>query len=82
MFLKDIWPSRQNVIDTVQKHVKAQMFTDVYEKISKGTDRWNALEVPKTDRYQWKPESTYINNPPFFKNLGKQLPNIEKITDA
>lgn len=57
------------------------MFTDVYDKISKGTDRWNALEYPQSNRYNWK-KSTYINNPPFFKNVTKQLPNIEPIKNA
>lgn len=82
VFLRDIWPSREEVSKTVHDHVKSHMFEEVYDKISKGTDRWNALETPKTTRYQWKPESTYINNPPFFKSLTKDLPTINKITDA
>lgn len=57
VFLKDIWPTRDQVSAVVSNHVKSNMFTDVYDKISKGTDRWNALDVPKTKRYQWK-EST------------------------
>jgi len=81
VFLKDIWPTRDEVQSTVLKHVKSNMFTDVYDKISKGTDRWNALDVPKTKRYQWK-DSTYINNPPFFQSLTKELPKPTKIENA
>jgi len=43
------------------------MFKDVYDKIAKGTDRWNKLEVSETKQYQWKDVSTYIHDPPFFK---------------
>lgn len=81
VFLKDIWPTRDEVQATVLKHVKSNMFTDVYDKISKGTDRWNALDIPKTKRYQWK-DSTYINNPPFFQSLTKDLPKPTKIEGA
>ena len=42
------------------------MFKDVYGKISKGNDRWNGLKVEPSNQYNWKPESTYIHNPPFF----------------
>jgi len=57
VFLKDLWPTRAQVHDVVHKHVKSNMFTEVYDKISKGTDRWNALDVPQTQKYIWK-EST------------------------
>lgn len=50
VYLSDIWPSRDEVQSTVLKHVKSNMFTDVYDKISKGTDRWNALDIPLTKR--------------------------------
>jgi len=58
------------------------MFTEVYKKISQGTDRWNALKVPNTDRYQWKDKSTYIHNPPFFKTLTKDIKQVNLINSA
>ena len=57
------------------------MFKDVYSKISKGTDRWNSLNVTPSLQYEWKP-STYINNPPFFNSTKNELPKIENIKDA
>lgn len=58
------------------------MFKDVYDKLSKGTDRWNALQTPKSNRYQWKESSTYIHNPPFFKTLTKDIKDIQNIQNA
>lgn len=57
------------------------MFKEVYSKISKGTDRWNSLNVTPSLQYEWKP-STYINNPPFFNSTKNELPKIENIKDA
>lgn len=57
------------------------MFKDVYDKISKGTDRWNALNVEDSKTYSWK-ESSYINDPPFFKGMTLQLPKINNIVNA
>jgi len=45
--------------------VKPEMFKETYGKISNGTDRWNSLEAPKGDLYEWD-DSSYIHNPPFF----------------
>lgn len=57
------------------------MFKDVYSKISKGTDRWNALKVTPSLQYDWK-ASTYINNPPFFSATKAELPIISNINNA
>lgn len=82
VFLRDIWPSKEEVTKYVNDHVKSNMFKDVYNKLSKGTDRWNALQTPNTSRYQWKESSTYIHNPPFFKTLTKDIKDISNINNA
>ena len=71
VFLKDIWPTRTEVKQVVSQCVTAAMFKDVYGRISKGNDRWNSLNVKPTLTYQWKDESTYIHNPPFFQSTNK-----------
>jgi len=48
------------------------MFKEVYDKISKGTERWNNLQIEKSLLYNWKADNTYINNPPFFKQMEKE----------
>merc|ERR1711907_183880 len=82
VFLKDIWPNRDQVDKMVAEALKPEMFKEVYGRISKGTDRWNALDAPKTKQYQWKENSTYIHDPPFFKKTELTLPEIKDIKDA
>jgi len=57
------------------------MFKANYDKIAKGTQRWNELPVSEDSLYKWE-ESTYINNPPFFSHVEHQLPVIEDISEA
>ena len=58
------------------------MFKEVYEKIAKGTERWNNLKTEKSLQYNWKESSTYIHNPPFFQNTELALPKIPNIKNA
>eukprot|EP01059_Diplonema_ambulator_P015111 TRINITY_DN26216_c0_g1_i1.p1 TRINITY_DN26216_c0_g1~~TRINITY_DN26216_c0_g1_i1.p1 ORF type:complete len:893 (+),score=372.48 TRINITY_DN26216_c0_g1_i1:42-2720(+) len=69
VFLKDIWPTHQEIADVCNKFVTAETFTSVYSKLKEGTKRWTDLDAP-TDPvlYPWDPKSTYIHDPPYFKN--------------
>mmetsp|Transcript_17016 Transcript_17016/g.16241 ORF Transcript_17016/g.16241 Transcript_17016/m.16241 type:complete len:158 (-) Transcript_17016:424-897(-) len=58
------------------------MFKEIYQKISKGTDRWNNLQAPTGGLYQWDPNSTYIHNPPFFQTTTKEVTPREPIKNA
>jgi len=58
------------------------MFKEIYERIAKGTDRWNSLKAPEGNLYQWDANSTYIHDPPFFKQMTKELPQRQPITNA
>ena len=82
VFLRDIWPSKDEVQKTVAEAVKPEMFKEVYDSISKGTDRWNNLKTSQTIQYNWKETSTYIHDPPFFKSMNLELPEIKDITNA
>lgn len=82
VFLKDIWPSRNEVSEVVKTNVTPQMFKEVYEKISKGTERWNALKTEPSLQYSWKDSSTYIHNPPFFQSTQLELPKLQNINNA
>jgi len=66
IFLKDIWPSRTEIQQLVQKHVHPEMFKETYQKITTANERWNKLNPPPGDFYAWDLSSTYIKNPPFF----------------
>jgi aconitate hydratase len=82
VFLKDIWPTNEEVQGIINKVLTPQMFREVYSKISKGTPRWNQMQVPKDKTYRWKNESTYIHNPPFFATLRNEKPKIDDIKGA
>jgi aconitate hydratase len=82
VFLKDIWPSRDEVSKIVQQAVKPEYFKQVYDRISKGTDKWNALKISESKTYQWKSASTYIHEPPFFSGLSKTATKPKKIENA
>lgn len=66
VFLKDIWPSRDEIQEVEQKFVIPSMFKEVYSKIQNGNQRWNRLDMSESLFYKWNPESTYIKRPPFF----------------
>ena len=79
--MKDIWPSRSEVDELISQVIEPKMFKDNYDKIAKGTERWNQLEVSEDSLYKWD-ESTYIQNPPFFSHVEHELPVINDIVDA
>jgi aconitate hydratase len=82
VFLRDIWPSRDDVQKVTQSVIKPEMFKEIYDRIAKGTDRWNNLEAPQGKLFQWDENSTYIHDPPFFKGMEKEVKAAEKIRDA
>lgn len=81
VYLRDIWPAR-NEVEWVEKcALRPEMFKSNYEKIQKGTDRWNNLTVPEGIIYKW-PQSTYIHKAPFFNGMTKDLPKINDIVEG
>jgi aconitate hydratase len=82
VFLADIWPSNAEIDEVVNRCVVASMFAEVYESITKGTDEWNALQVPEGKLYDWAVPSTYISHPPFFQSMKKEVDAVADITDA
>ncbi|KAI8010760.1 hypothetical protein LOK49_LG06G01447 [Camellia lanceoleosa] len=68
VYFKDIWPFTEKVAEVVQSSVLPNMFKSTYESITKGNPIWNDLSVPASKLYSWDPNSTYIHEPPYFKN--------------
>jgi aconitate hydratase len=80
VYLKDIWPSAEEVAHTVESAVRSDMFTSSYEDVFEGDERWNSLETPEGDRFAWDPESTYVRRPPFFDDMPtdpEPVPDVE-----
>ena len=82
VYLKDIWPSADEVAHTVEEAVQSDMFTKSYGEVFEGDERWNSLEVPEGDRYAWADDSTYVRQPPFFEDLAPEPSDIEDIEGA
>lgn len=83
VYLKDIWPTADEIQQTVAKNVVSSMFSEVYAKVAKGTPQWNALPAPPpSSLYPWDAQSTYIHNPPYFANMTKKPTPLTKIQGA
>ncbi|CBZ54193.1 Iron regulatory protein-like protein, related [Neospora caninum Liverpool] len=83
VFLRDIWPSRDQIAEVEAKALSASAFVKIYEHITEGTPAWNALKTAKaSDLFEWDEKSTYIHNPPFFQTMGKEPSPIADIEDA
>jgi len=82
VFLRDIWPTREEIHEMEQKCVIPAMFNEVYSKIRFGNQRWNDLKSSDDLLYNFDPSSTYIKSPPYFDQMRPELPKIEPITNA
>ncbi|HEX5238287.1 MAG TPA: aconitate hydratase AcnA [Sphingomicrobium sp.] len=69
VFLKDIWPSNEEIRLLIDAHVHSEMFRRRYADVYRGDERWRAIEVTGGDTYSWPPLSTYIQNPPYFAGM-------------
>ncbi len=82
VFLRDIWPSSQEVEDTILTSVKRDQFLTQYGNVFSGDDHWKAIESPTGDQYAWNNDSTYVKNPPYFEGMTMTPPGIRPITGA
>jgi len=82
VYLADIWPDADEVLDMVHNNVDASMFREKYAEVFEGDERWERLDAPTGDVYEWDDESTYIREPPFFKDFPLEAPGVEDIDGA
>ena len=69
VFLRDIWPTQQEVNDAIESAIESDMFRSSYGEVFEGDENWNGLEIPEGDRYAWDEESTYVKRPPYFEGM-------------
>ena len=81
VYLRDIWPSQQEIADAVAK-VDTAMFHKEYAEVFAGDEQWQAIEVPQAPTYVWQEDSTYIQHPPFFEDIAGPAPVIADVQDA
>jgi aconitate hydratase len=82
VFLRDIWPSRNQVSEVTNGVIKPEMFTATYNNILKGSEMWQKLDAPSGSQYSWDDKSTYIHNPPFFQKTTNEVKPITNVTKA
>jgi len=82
VFLKDIWPTADEIAKVCEESVLQSMFKEVYSSIEKGTPAWNKLSVTESTLYKWDEKSTYIHHPPFFQSMDVEPSAAKDIKDA
>jgi aconitate hydratase len=82
VYLKDIWPTHQEVLDLKAKCISEDQFREKYADVFTGNETWNEVPVSKSDLYPWNDDSTYIQNPPFFEGMTERAPGFEQIAGA
>ena len=69
VYLRDIWPSQQEVSDAIRSSVQSSMFRERYAHVFEGTDEWRSLDVPEGELFAWDEDSTYVKRPPYFDGM-------------
>ncbi len=82
VFLKDIWPSNQEIQTAVAAAVTAELFKNSYADVLKGDARWQSIQITESETYPWEPRSTYVQNPPYFEGMTMTPPGISPIQGA
>lgn len=82
VYLKDIWPTNDEIKAAVGSALSPDMFRAKYEHVFTQNERWNQIPVPKGELYEWDEKSTYIAEPPFFKGLSQELDDISEVHGA
>jgi aconitate hydratase len=82
VYLSDLWPSRREVEETIQKSISSDMFRMSYGEVYHGDERWRSLPVPKGETYAWEKDSTYIRRAPYFDGMKLKPASIDDIKGA
>lgn len=82
VFLKDIWPTNEEIQNTITSVISSEMFTNKYSNVDIANEMWNQIKTTTGILYQWNEESTYIQEPPFFKDLELTIKPLSNILNA
>src|SRR5262249_48868639 len=74
VYLRDIWPSRQEVAALAACSLRTEMFQKEYGEVYQGSASWQSLPIPEGDLYDWDPHSTYVKHPPYFEGMTRGVP--------
>jgi len=82
VFLKDIWPTQQEIQDVVAASIDSDMFLSNYGKVFEGDVNWKGIDSPAGEIYAWDGASTYVKNPPYFEGMSKEVGEVSDINGA
>jgi aconitate hydratase len=82
VFLRDLWPSREEIDGVIGESVQGKMYTDVYADVFTGDDRWRALDTPEGELYAWADDSTYVRLPPYFAGMSREPETVADVAGA
>jgi len=82
VFLRDLWPTQAEIHEIIERSITPELFRRRYADVFSGNEAWNAVPVSGGALYEWQPDSTYIQEPPFFTDLSPEPPPLEDIHDA
>jgi aconitate hydratase len=82
VYLKDIWPTEQEILEVVSSSVTADLFRQQYGNVYTGNEQWNQIPVAEGAIYQWNENSTYIQNPPYFVGMTLEVPPLRTVEGA
>jgi aconitate hydratase len=82
VYLRDIWPSSHEIQQCIADNVTADMFKKSYSSVFSGDERWQAVESPVGEMFDWQEDSTYIRNPPYFDGMSMDVPPVKDIRAA
>ena len=82
VYMKDIWPTQKEIAELVERTVTREAFQSKYADVFKGDDKWQTVETIDSLTYDWPPSSTYVQNPPYFHDMGMEPGEIADVTGA
>ena len=82
VYLKDVWPSQEEISQTVDNSLDPSMFNEQYGNVYTGNEQWNEVDVPEGELYDWDPDSTYVKEPNFFDDLSPEPEPLQDISGA
>jgi aconitate hydratase len=78
IFLKDVWPTQNEIEEAVRAAVQADMYSTTYADVFTGDQRWNSMPIPRGDRFQWQENSTYVRQPNYFYKMSKEASTVAR----
>ncbi|MGH8657378.1 MAG: aconitate hydratase AcnA [Gammaproteobacteria bacterium] len=82
VYFRDIWPSQSEIQETIARSIDSAMFRSSYREVFTGDSRWARIKVTASNQFDWRNDSTYVRNPPYFEGMSMEIAGFEPIRDA